>query len=612
MTKKKSKSPSRQSKRPAPRPPKPAAVDPTPHVTAALGYCRDVLAGTIPAAKVTKLACKRHLKDLKRAGTADEPADPDFPFYFDPVQAERVCRFIEMLPHVKGKWARPDPLNPDSNLIRMEPWQSFFVCSIFGWLTCGTARLLPSGRSIGLRRFREAELWVARKNAKSTIAAGIGHWMFTKDEEPGAEVYCGAGTEKQAWEVFGPARQMCVSKPKNTRDLGITINARSLLRQVSGSMSKFEPVIGKPGDGASPHCAIVDEYHEHPTSEQFDTFHTGMAAREQPLMLIISTAGANISSPARERWRSAEQILHGTIREDRRFVLIYTVDDPEEDWKTETGLRMANPNWDVSVNRSFILSALETARREAKAQATFKTKHANIWVAASAAYFNIETWNRCRAAGLNLEAFRGQTVYLAGDLASKVNLAAVARVVPIPDESYAAFVRYYSPRATVQLPQNEHLFRWAQQGWITVTEGNTIDFHRIRDDIFADCATYQVPEIALDPWQAAWLINELRGANKPAFELRQIVAHMSEPMKTLDALQRNGRLKHDGNPVTAWCIANVVATVDAKENVYPRKERDSEFIDGAVAIIMALARAHLKGGQKPSVYAGRGVRRLGD
>lgn len=558
-----------------------------PYVEKAEGYCRDIIAGKIPASEPTIQACQRHLDDLARQRT------PGFSYYFDPIQAERVCKFGEFLPHVKGKWARKDRLNPSANKIRLEPWQCFVLVSLFGWLRVGTERKISGGRVVGLRRFTEADLWIARKNAKSTLAVIIGLWMFSKDDEPGAEVYCGAGSEKQAWEVFGPARQMCKSEESLQKDLGILINAKSLHQAKDGNLSKFEPVIGNPGDGASPHCAIVDEYHEHKTSTQFDTFQTGTGAREQSLLLVVSTAGQSITGPARDRWGAGLKLLKKVFTEEHRFVLIYTLDDPDEEWKTEHGLRKANPNWGVSVNRENILAKLETAKREADAQNAFRIKHANVWVTAAAAYFNFEFWKKCESKTLRLDDFKGQTCHMAGDLATKVNLAATAKVFALPDERFAVFGRYYSPRYTVELPQNRHLARWAEQGWLTVHEGQVLDFNGIRDDIFEDCETFQVAEVAMDPWQAVMMINQLREQNVNAYELRQIVQYMSGPMKDLDALMKTGRIEHDGNPITSWCIANVVAQKDRKENVYPRKERDADNIDGAVALIMALGRAML-------------------
>jgi phage terminase large subunit-like protein len=572
--------PSRTSKPP---------VSSTPHVDAALRYCRQVLDGTVLAGKWVKKACQRHLDDLERAKT------DTFGFYFDPAQAERVCRFLEMLPHVKGKWARPDPLNPGANCLRLEDWQCFATCAVFGWLVKGSERVVRGGRKVGLRRFKETDIWVARKNAKSTLAAGWGHWMFAKDDEPGAEVYCGAGSEKQAWEVFGPARQMCIAEPKMQNELGIEVNARNLTLSSGGALSKFEPVIGKPGDGSSPHCAIIDEYHEHQTSEQFDTFKTGMGAREQPLLLVISTGGFNLAGPARDRWVEGEKILDRVFEDERRFVLIYTVDKDSE-WSTEAGLRKANPNWGVSVNVETVIADLANALREARNQTAFKTKHANLWVSASTAFFNLEFWSRCEDRTIKVENYAGMRCVEAGDLASKIDLVAAVKVFPV-DSKFVIFARYYSPEDVVNLPENQHYQKWRAEGWLTATPGNIVDLQRFRDDLIEDCSRFQMLEIPLDPWQATLMINELREKNAPAYELRQIVQNLSEPMKNVDALMRAGRLIHDGNPITTWCLSNVVAQVDRKDNIFPRKERPENKIDGAVALIMAMGRAFLLAGQ---------------
>jgi phage terminase large subunit-like protein len=393
--------------------------------------------------------------------------------------------------------------------------------------------------------------------------------------------------------VFGPARQFAMAEPQMVVDRDITINAKSLIRQAEGSLAKFEPVIGKPGDGASPHCAIIDEYHEHATSEQHDTFKTGMGAREQPLLLIISTAGLNIAGPCRDHWDDCEKLLNGTIKDEQHFAIIYTIDDPEK-WQGEEQLRIANPNWGVSVLPAVILPDMEGALREARKQGSFKTKHLNVWVSASSAYFNLEDWNRCRVKDLKLADFAGRRCIISGDLASKVDLVAVTLTFPDSDGSIATFGRYYLPEARAKLPENEHYRKWAIEGHLTLTPGNIVDLGQVRDEILDDCKTYDVTEVPLDPFQATLLINELRGENVNAYEFRQTVLMMSEPMKQLDAMMRSGRVKHDGNPITTWCISNVTAQTDRKDNVYPRKERAELKIDGAVSLIMGTARAHLQ------------------
>jgi phage terminase large subunit-like protein len=223
--------------------------------------------------------------------------------------AEKAAKFIQLLPHTKGEWAfKRMP-------ITLEAWQLFIVCCAFGWVQKGSK----------LRRFREVYTEIPRKNGKSAISAGVALYCFTCDNEFGAEVYSGATTEKQAWEVFRPARLMCKRTPLLVEAFGIEVNASNLNRPEDGA--RFEPLIGNPGDGASPHCAIVDEYHEHPTDSLYTTMLTGMGARRQPLMWAITTAGYNIEGPCYDKRREVIEMLNGTVPNEELFGVIYTVDE---------------------------------------------------------------------------------------------------------------------------------------------------------------------------------------------------------------------------------------------------------------------------------------------
>lgn len=543
-----------------------------PHVVAAEKYCRDVIAGRIPAGKWVRLACQRHIEDRRRERTRA------FRYKFDPDKAERPCRFIELLPHVKGRWARLDPKRPGAHRLKLEPWQCFIVASLYGWVRKGT----------GLRRFRKGSVYLPRKNGKSTKAAGIGWWMFGKDGEPGAEVYSGATTEKQAWEVFGPARQMGLKEPQLADGLGVTVNASNMVRL--DDASKFEPIIGKPGDGASPHCAIVDEYHEHDTPDLYDTMLTGMGAREQPLLLVISTAGDNLAGPCYDDWLTVQKVLERTLDDETHFGVIYAA-DAEDDWTSEIALRKANPNAGVSVSIEFLQSQLQDAINNPRKQGTYKTKHLNLWVNARDAYINMQRWADCRRDGLTLAGYEGRACFIGMDLASKVDIAAIELLFPLDDGRFARFGRYYLPDETVQLPENDHYRGWSKAGLLTVTDGNIIDFGRILEDIEALAARFRVEALAYDPFQATMLVTELMNVGLPCIEVKPTVLNLSEPMKQIEALIRDRKLHHDGDPVMTWMMSNVVAKEDAKDNVYPRKDRPEKKIDGFVALCMAMNRA---------------------
>jgi len=537
-------------------------------------YASEVIDGSIPACKWTKLACQRFIDDLERA------KDENWPYEFDAALADRVWRFQELLPHIKGKWARKDPKNPNANKIRLEPFQVFIDGNIFGWIK---KRRGAGGKKI--RRFRKASIYLPRKNAKSTKAATIGHWMAWMDDEPGAEVYAGATTEKQAMEVFAPARLMAVNEPLMAEGLQIEIAQQRLFRLKDAS--KFQPIVGKPGDGASPHCSITDEYHEHDTSDQYDTMVTGMGAREQPLALIISTAGDNISGPCYDDWKTVQKILEKSLVDETHFGIIYTIDE-DDDWTSELALHKANPNIDVSVSKEYLLQQQTDAINNARKQGVFKTKHLNIWVQARDAYINMQKWAECETK-VSINDFRGKPCVIGLDLASKVDIAALELLFPQDNGTFFRFGKYYLPEETVENPVNQHYRKWKNEGWLTVTDGNIIDFTRILTDIGSLCSEFQVKNVAYDPHQATMLVTELQNQGIPCIEVRPTVLNFSEPMKNVEALIRDGKLHHNGDPVMTWMMSNVVAKEDAKDNVYPRKERPENKIDGFVALVMAFA-----------------------
>lgn len=546
-----------------------------PGVRSAHHYVRDILDGTILVNKWVRLACERHRKDLIRSAT-----DPDWPYWFDPVRAERAIRFIELMPHVKGKWAR------QGGKLVLSPWQRFFVASVFGWVE----REETDGRH--LRRFREVTLIVPRKNGKSSLAAPLGLYMLLADGEPGAEVYSGATNEKQAWEVFGPAHKMVSRTPGIRRRWKVVVAAKSL--QLPDG-SKFEPVIGKPGDGASPSCALIDEYHEHQSDHMVETMETGMGARDQPMRVVITTAGDNIEGPCYSLQREMEEVLAGNVVDDRAFALIYGI-DVDDDFKTDEALIKANPNVGVSIGLDFLQRERDKALRSPRRLAAFKTKHLNIWVQARDPFFDMERWNALADPKLTVERFSDVPCWMALDLASKEDLTCSLKLFRIGEKKDANYYliapRFYLPEEAAEDSTKRHYHGWSEEGALTVTDGEIIDYDEIKADLLDDLETLDVQEIGYDPWGSTLLISGLQSeAEAPVVEVPQRVNVLSEPMKWVAALMKAGRLHHDGNPVMTWCMANVVAKTDANDNVFPRKEQQRNKIDGAVALIMALSRA---------------------
>jgi phage terminase large subunit-like protein len=548
------------------------------------------------------------VQDLEKAQLG---LDPEFPWRPDPAHANESCEFIELLPHTKGKWASK------RETIRLEGFQCFIVCSLFGWLDPATEQY----------RFREAYICLPRKNAKSTLAAAVGIKKFAADNEYGAEIYSGATTKKQAWEVFRPARLMVKKTPELVKAFGIKIAKESLF--IEDNESRFEPVIGKPGDGASPSCAIVDEYHEHATDELYDTMKTGMGARENPLLLVITTAGSDRSGPCYALQKELEKVLKGKLRKDRHFVLIYTIDD-SDDWKSEKALIKANPNYNVSVFRDFLLDAQRDAIQSARKQNIFKTKHLNVWVNAAVTWMNMAAWDRCANPTLKIEQFLGEPCMIGLDLASKIDLASKVNIFrriktepcpkcfppgqPVQNDAaqeakagcerchgagklsrlhYYAFAKNYLNEQAVENADCSHYAGWAHDGHLVITPGSNTDHKYIFRDIIADANRFQVLQIPHDPTQAMALMQFIKDdpewdQGAELVEVKQNVVNFSDPMKEFEALVLDGRFHHDGDPVFGWAVANVICWRDYKDNIFPRKEKEENKIDPAVAAMMAL------------------------
>lgn len=549
-------------------------------VAAAERYVAGVLSEKIPACEYVVAACQRQRDDLKRAKAKD------FPYRFDVAAAERICKFAEMLPHVRGEWAER---RGDAKKIHLEDWQCFLFTTLFGWLWKDDPKR---------RRFREVYWEIPRKNSKSTMAAIIGDFMWCLDGEAGAEVYSGATTEKQAWEVFRPARLMIDRSDDIVVDLGPkddVVRAKSLHIPADGS--RFEPLIGKPGDGASPSCAIADEFHEHDTSHFVDAMKTGMLARKRPLLIQITTAGVNTAGPCYLKRDTCIKVLQRSFVNEELFTIIYTL-DAGDDWASPQVLAKANPNLGVSVDRASLEADQRQAVLNPEDQNRFKTRHLNVWCGAKVAWMSLVAWDANKDVALREEEFAGEPCRFILDLASRDDLACFAELFTRRldgDLHHYFFAKYYLPEDALEVksPNQVAYRRWKSEGWLVTTEGAEIDFDRIGADVLEARDRVQALELIYDPWRATQLAHQFSKEGVTTVEVRQTVQFLSPAMKEVLSATKAGRLHHDGNPITRWMVSNVVALTDAKDNIYPRKEKPHMKIDGAVALIMGMSRAML-------------------
>ena len=427
----------------------------------------------------------------------------------------------------------------------------------------------------------------------SALSSAVGLYMLAADNEGGAEAYSLATTRDQARIVFGDAQTM-VRRDRAMREaFGIEVNAHNI--SIARTGSKFEALSaeGSTLDGLNIHFGCVDELHAHKTRTVYDVVETGTGKRDNSLLWVITTAGSNRAGICYEARTFVTRLLEGVLMDESQFVIIYGLDDTD-DWTSEAALIKANPNWGISVRPEVLLPLQAKAMQLPSAVNNFKTKHLNEWVNADTAWMDMRAWEACADTTITEDDFAGEECYIALDLASKVDIAAKAKLFR-RDGKFYAFMTYYLPESAVDEGRNSQYSGWARQGLLTVTPGNVTDFDQIEAELLADASRFQIVEVPFDPFQATQLSSHMLAEGLPMVEMRPTVLNFSEPMKELEALVLQKRFIHNGDPILSWMISNVVCHRDQKDNIYPRKEREENKIDGVVALIMALGRIMMPG-----------------
>jgi phage terminase large subunit-like protein len=529
-----------------------------------------VTSGAIPACHWVKQACRRQLDDLERWKAKGSP------YQWKPAKANEICAFIELLPHVKGEWAKR------REKIHLEDWQCFELCTVFGWY-----------KADGTRRFRTVYLEEPRKNAKSTKSAGVGLYMLTADGEAGAEIYSAATTRDQTRPVFQEcAQEMAKREPEFREAFGVEVGAHNI--HVVSTASKFEALSADAStlDGLNIHCAIVDGLHAHPTRKVWDVLETATGSRQQPLIWAITTAGTDKAGICYEQRTYVTKILDRVIEDETYFGIIYTIDEGDDPFDPATW-RKANPNFGISVKPDDMERKARKAAQLPAALSNFLTKHLNVWVSADAGLFDMLAWERAKDSTLKIEDMGDAPCWIGVDLGFVDDIAAVTLVFK-RDDGFAAFARSYLPEETIEESRNSQYSGWHRSGHIEATDGNITDIEVICDDLAADLERYNVQEIAYDPYAKLLLLGALqkRGIGvERVYEFRQVGQEIA--MATEEAIKavKAERIKHNGNPVLTWAMSNVVGHADKNDNVHPQKEKPENKIDPAIALIMAHGRA---------------------
>lgn len=566
-------------------------------------WARKVVEGKVVAGHLTRLACQRHLDDLK-AGRARG-------LVWDRAAALHAIEFFSHLRHSTGEWAG-QPFD-------LQPWQQFVVGSVFGWK-----------RADGLRRFRTAYVEVARKNGKSALLAGIALYALVADGEAGAHVYAAATTRDQARIVFGEAERMVAASPALSARVTRTVNNLAVLptaswfRPLSADASKM--------DGLNVHFAAVDEVHEHPGPEIIQKLNTATGARRQPLIFEITTAGHDRHSVCRQHHEFSVKALEGTLPQetaDPWFAFIATI-DAGDDWTDPKVWIKANPSLGVTVKVDDLKRQIDEAREMPAQQNAIRRLRLNEWTEQVTRWLDMEVWAEgglpSTASGSDIggelarleRLLAGRECYGGLDLARVNDLSAFLLLFPPTRdaalgslaEKWIVLSRFWVPEEDIgrrarrdRVPYDV----WRDQGFLVATSGNATDFAFIEAEIVSLAGRFDLRELAYDRTFAGEIVQHLQDEGIPLVQFGQGFLSMAAPTAELERLAVSRLLWHGGHPVLRWNASNVAVRHDPAGNIKPDKERSSERIDGIVALCNALGRAMLRDETAGrSVYQARG------
>lgn len=513
-------------------------------------------------------------------------------YYFDEVAAEVAVTFIETyITHVKGELGGQPFLLLD--------WEKEFIRNLFGWKI----------RESGLRRYREAFIFVARKNGKSFLSAAIMLYLLIVDNEPGAEIISIAADKDQARAVFDVARFM-VMQNEELSSL-VTPYRNSIV--LAGSPSNYKVVSSDVGGkhGGNLHGAAFDELHTQADRELYDTIKTSFGARSQPLLLSMTTAGYDRNSICYEVYELACKVRDGVVQMDWFYPAIFEA-ETTDNWESEETWAKANPSLGHSVTIDYLRQEYKRAKESPAYENTFKRLYLNMWTSQETRWLNMSDWDACGAVAIDEKLLEGAVCYAGLDLASVSDIAALVLDFPSEygeDEIHTWIPRLFVPEAKLSsrsFKDREMYKAWVDKGHMIATPGNVIDYDYILKEIEELSEHYKIKEIAFDRWGAAQISTTLANMGFTVIGFGQGYVSMSPPTKEVERLIYGKRLRHGNQPVMRWMADNVMVTTDAAGNIKPDKAKSRQKIDGIVAGIMATDRA-IRNSQKPkgSVYETR-------
>lgn len=519
----------------------------------------------------------------------------DGDYRYDEKAADAAVRFFATrLRLTEGEWAgRP---------FILEDWQEHdIVRPLFGWK-----------RADGSRRYRRCYIWVARKNGKTELAAGIALLMLLGDGEMGGQVFSIASEKEQASIVFNKATAMVAYSP----ELGEHIDTLKTAIYCPSLNASFRALSGKPQGkhGLNMSGLVGDEVHEWKSGDLYTFVHDSAAARRQPLEVMISTAGVK-GSHGEEVYAECQSILAGEIDDPSTLVVIYAAAN-DDDWEDEETWKKANPNWEKSVKADIFREDFNRARSSPRLENDFRRYRLNQWTDQAVRWLPIDgtddegrrfgwdhcigptPWDQLEAALVGKRCFAGLDLSATQDLSALVLWFPIQPGVEVP----TALARFWKPRDLLKahgLRDKVPYVDLVKQGALLTTPGNVIDHSAIRAQVIADASKFRFAfygekreahqgGLAIDRFDATETIVQLDGEGLPVVPFGQGFVSMSGPAKELERLVLSNGFHHGGHPVLRRHAQAVAVEQDAAGNIKPSKKYSTQRIDGIAALTMAL------------------------
>lgn len=519
---------------------------------------------------------------------------------FDPARVDKVLQVFGKLRHTQGQWAGR-PLNPD-------PWQiAYILAPVYGWV-----RKNDAGRWARIIRTEYVEL--PRKNGKTTLAGGQACYLTFADGEAGAQVIAAAAGKDQARFCFDPIKTIAEKSP------ALKPHVRPMRDRITHPRSgSYFAVVSSMADlihGANLHGGVIDELHVHKTPDLVEAITTGTGAREQPLIVIITTPDDGKPNTVYAHTRARiEQLARRVLVDPSVYGVIWAADARDNPHAEATWIK-ANPGYGISPTREFMVAASAKAASSPVDLASFLRLHLGLRTKQTTKYISVAAWERNAGPGrIDETELAGRECFGGLDLASTSDITALCWLFPAEDGSFDAIWRLWIPEDNLEALDKRTAgaaTAWVRDGWLLTTPGNVTDYDWIKAQVLRDAETFDVRDIAYDRWNSSQMVNDLVAEDMPMSPIGQGYASLSAPTKELQRLVLAGSraapmIRHGGHPVLIWMIDNLAVQIDAAGNVKPAKDKSADKIDGVAAAVNALERTMRTEAPADSVYEERGL-----